>query len=218
MYIVQTSIKSLTAFLAENNGMLDKVAVHPATNFPGRNHENVLLQLLRKKPEPAVETRLDLGKETASRLTDGQWKKQHELWRWANKSWEARIIQYVSNEAMANYTVEEAASGIEHARTGLRRKWPERGDLSQANSPENMNTSGPDGQDAPGSVGEKKDQAKKADVEFGLRAGALGGILMPKWLELESQRARGLEKSYAKGDTDQRRNVQNAAPNAAAKQ
>ena len=41
------------------------MAVHPSTNFPGRTQEPVLLQLLRKKLEPDIETWADQGRDEA---------------------------------------------------------------------------------------------------------------------------------------------------------
>ena len=69
--------------------------------------------------------------------------------------------------------------GIENVRTGLRRNLPERdAESSQANTP--------------AADAAKGAAQKKVEVEFGLRVGALGGLVMPRNLELESKRTKEL--------------------------
>ena len=121
--IIQQNLRTLTTYLSENAVLLERVAVHPATNFPGRHHENVLLQLLRKKPEPSVEELFEQGRATAAAalVGDDAWREQRELWSWAREYCDERIGQYAMEETHEVYTAEERAAGIENVRTGLRR-------------------------------------------------------------------------------------------------
>ncbi|KAK7748336.1 mediator of RNA polymerase II transcription subunit 8 [Diatrype stigma] len=66
--ILQHNLRSLLEILAVHNDLFQRIAVHPSTNFPGRTQENILLQLLRKKPEPDVEAAMDEGREALARL------------------------------------------------------------------------------------------------------------------------------------------------------
>ncbi|KAL2270994.1 hypothetical protein VTJ83DRAFT_365 [Remersonia thermophila] len=63
--ILQQNIRSIQELLSENAGIFQRLAVHPSTNFPGRTQEHILLQLLRKKLEPDVETWVEEARETA---------------------------------------------------------------------------------------------------------------------------------------------------------
>ncbi|PKS09882.1 hypothetical protein jhhlp_004505 [Lomentospora prolificans] len=130
--IIQQNLRTLTSFVAENATLLERIALHPSTNFPGRQHEAILLQLLRKKPEPSVETLLDEGRETARKLggdgNAGAWKAQRALWKWAREYCDERIGQYAREETLQVYTAEERAMGIENVRTGLRKSMDEEED------------------------------------------------------------------------------------------
>jgi mediator of RNA polymerase II transcription subunit 8, fungi type len=190
-------MKSLTAILHENDGLLDNIAVHPSTNFPGRMHENVLLALLRKKPEPAVEERLEQGRERAAKVGGAdEWASQHEYWRWARSLWEGRVATYLNEENGANYTVEEVGKGIESVRTGLRKALPEWGGLDDGDESENEDGMDIDGGGGGGDVQEQpkpkqlppQPQPRKVDVEFGLRAAVTGGLVLNPRIELESKR------------------------------
>lgn len=125
--IILTNLSTVTITMGKNTSLLERIAVHPSTNFPGRQHEAILLQLLRKKPEPAVETLLDEGRQLSQSLGgDGgaskaaAWTAQRALWRWAQEYCDGRIAQYAQEETLQVYTAEERASGVENVRTGLR--------------------------------------------------------------------------------------------------
>jgi len=51
--------------MTENSDIFKRIAIHPSTNFPGRTQEHMLLQLLRKKLEPEVESWVEEARETA---------------------------------------------------------------------------------------------------------------------------------------------------------
>ncbi|KAK3984840.1 mediator of RNA polymerase II transcription subunit 8 [Cladorrhinum sp. PSN332] len=55
--IIQKNIMSIQSIIDENFELFQRVAVQPSTNYPGRNSENfdLLIMLLRKKPEEAVD-------------------------------------------------------------------------------------------------------------------------------------------------------------------
>ncbi|SPO07653.1 uncharacterized protein DNG_10348 [Cephalotrichum gorgonifer] len=139
--IIQQNLRTLTTYLSENSSLLERVAVHPATNFPGRQQENVLLQLLRKKPEPDVEELLARGRDTAAGLTSAAsgtggdagdaWTEQRELWAWARRYCDERIGQYAMEETHQVYTAEERAAGLDTVRTGLRKGVDEQEDESE---------------------------------------------------------------------------------------
>ncbi|KAK4042235.1 mediator of RNA polymerase II transcription complex subunit 8-domain-containing protein [Parachaetomium inaequale] len=63
--ILQQNIRSLQELATENAGMFQRLAIHPSTNFPGRTHEHILAQLLRKKLEPDVESWVEEARATA---------------------------------------------------------------------------------------------------------------------------------------------------------
>ncbi|KAH9893087.1 mediator of RNA polymerase II transcription complex subunit 8-domain-containing protein [Xylariomycetidae sp. FL2044] len=62
--ILKENLSSIANLLAQHSGLLSRVAVHPSTNFPGRTQQNILSQLLRKKPEPDVEAAMAEGRST----------------------------------------------------------------------------------------------------------------------------------------------------------
>ena len=59
-------MESLIKNMNQNSDVFSRVAVHPSTNFPGRTQEGILLQLLRKKPEPDVAAAMDQGRDRLS--------------------------------------------------------------------------------------------------------------------------------------------------------
>ncbi|KAK3393707.1 mediator of RNA polymerase II transcription complex subunit 8-domain-containing protein [Podospora didyma] len=63
--ILQQNVKSIQEIANENSELFQRIAVHPSTNFPGRTHEHLVYQLLRKKLEPAVEGWVEEARETA---------------------------------------------------------------------------------------------------------------------------------------------------------
>lgn len=109
------------------------MAVRPSTNFPGRAHENVLTQLLRKKLEPDVEELVAQGRETARLATPEGIAELQDIWD-ELRLWTlgrhgpdgklevgGRIAEYVVEEAAEVYTKEERDLGTENVRTGLKR-------------------------------------------------------------------------------------------------
>lgn len=110
--------------MSKNADLLNRAAIYPSTNYPGRTQEGVLTHLLRKKLEPQVETWVEEGRSTHTtvieRGTDE--KAEDELLEGAMKWLSARIRTYAEDEADDNYTFEERDLGIENVRTGLRRK------------------------------------------------------------------------------------------------
>jgi mediator of RNA polymerase II transcription subunit 8 len=97
------------------------MAIHPSTNYPGRTQENILTQLLRKKLEPDVEELVAQGRETAKLATPEGVAKLQDIWEELREWTQSRIATYVRDEAGDVYTKEERESGVENARTGLRR-------------------------------------------------------------------------------------------------
>lgn len=93
------------------------MVVHPNTNFPGREQEGILGQILRKKLEPGVEKWVERGKE-ASMTVDIT--EEEEIKSWAAEWIAVRIAKYALEEAGDEYTVEEREKGIKNIRTGLR--------------------------------------------------------------------------------------------------
>lgn len=135
--ILNHNIRAMLEVLAQNNELFSRVAVHPSTNFPGRTQENVLLQLLRKKPEPEVEAAMEEGSKTLASIplpggaqfgatTTGNGDKEKEnaledIWSAVRNACQDRIADYVINEESDAYTAEEREMGIENVRTGLLR-------------------------------------------------------------------------------------------------
>ncbi|TGJ80858.1 hypothetical protein E0Z10_g7902 [Xylaria hypoxylon] len=135
--ILNHNVHAILEILAQNNTLFGRVAVHPSTNFPGRTQENILLQLLRKKPEPDVEAAMDEGRntlasmpwlgQTRSGTTTNQEKDKEnafeDIWGTTRNSCQVRIAEYVMNEESDSFTTEEHEFGIEHVRTGLQRSF-----------------------------------------------------------------------------------------------
>jgi mediator of RNA polymerase II transcription subunit 8 len=111
--------------IAENAGLFQRIAIHPSTNFPGRTHEAILLQLLRKKPEPEVEERVAQARQVAAETTPDGIATLNEVWSDLREWCAERIPRYVRQEAGDVYTAEERAMGIEKVRTGLKRNLEE---------------------------------------------------------------------------------------------
>ncbi|KAJ3579497.1 hypothetical protein NPX13_g1067 [Xylaria arbuscula] len=144
--ILNHNVHAILEILAQNNALFSRVAVHPSTNFPGRTQENILLQLLRKKPEPDVEAKIDKGRETlatmslpgnAAQMGGGggaaaaaaavnprdKEAALGDIWGNTRNSCQERIAEYVVNEEGDYFTAEEHDIGIENVRTGLQRNF-----------------------------------------------------------------------------------------------
>ncbi|RYO85224.1 hypothetical protein DL764_009209 [Monosporascus ibericus] len=147
--ILQHNLRYLLDIVTQHNDLFSRVAVHPSTNFPGRTQEGILLQLLRKKPEPDVAAAMDEGRErldavslaasavgssgdpgpdpdspaaAAARARHAQTTARlEETWDAARRACMARVMRYATEEDDDPYTEEERATGVENVRTGLRR-------------------------------------------------------------------------------------------------
>ncbi|KAI0839299.1 mediator of RNA polymerase II transcription complex subunit 8-domain-containing protein [Hypoxylon sp. FL0890] len=146
--ILESKIQSVVDITSSMAEVFSRVAVHPSTNFPGRTQEMILLQLLRKKPEPDVATTMDEGRKLYAGLitaTDpssgtaggsgrggvggeilkstgkGPEEELESIWDLTRGFCEQRIRDYVTNEADDMFTEEERERGIENVRTGLKR-------------------------------------------------------------------------------------------------
>ncbi|KAM3084459.1 mediator of RNA polymerase II transcription subunit 8 [Clarireedia jacksonii] len=120
--ILTTNIKSMTDHLSAHGDTLSRIVAFPSTNFPGRTQEGLLLQLLRKKLEPQVETWVDEGRnlQIDGLAEEGKDGNLEETWKWAAEWIGPRIREYALNEAGDEYTAEERESGVENVNTGLR--------------------------------------------------------------------------------------------------
>ena len=121
--IVAHQLSAVSAHIAENKDLLDRLSVFPFPDFPGRQPEkgNLLGQLLRKKLEPAVEDWVAEGlQEGKSRhWSPANMAEQDELCAYAAKT----VEQHVRGRTWgANYTLEEHFDGIRKVKTGLKRK------------------------------------------------------------------------------------------------
>lgn len=135
-------MRSLLSVMSNNDEVFGRLAVHPSTNFPGRTQENILFQLLRKKPEPDVAASLDEGRKTYAEIDDalkgevnlgtGAEDDEDEELSPMNQRWAAldawigkRAQRFIEEEFPEDFTAEELDQGIENVRTGLRRKFEE---------------------------------------------------------------------------------------------
>lgn len=122
--------------MTENTHVFQHLHVFPDISYPGRVHENILLQLLRKKLEPGVEEWVERGRETTRELraSDGGAGEAtlEEVWREVREWTVERVQKYVIEEAGDVYTEEEREKGIENVRTGLKRGLEEEDDEDES--------------------------------------------------------------------------------------
>jgi len=127
----RSSIQNSTGIIAENmSGIVQLIArqpeifnqfvTFPNTNFPGRTHSDVLLNLIRKKHDPPVEAWIEEGREIHDEAGKETNQELEELWKWAGDWTSERVAQYAQDEALVLFTPEEVEMGIENVRTGLR--------------------------------------------------------------------------------------------------
>ncbi|KAF4630437.1 hypothetical protein G7Y89_g7700 [Cudoniella acicularis] len=193
--ILVTSLQSLSAHLETHSEDFNRIAVHPSTNFPGREHEGILIHLLRKKLEPGVEKAVEEAREVGQTHKDGS---DEELWDWSRDWIEGRLRAFAENEAPDDFTAEERERGLENVNTGLRRKLDERrpgmdDDESENESDEDedevMGNNGPDGTSAQttasgqvqfglGLVAQDPNGKKRSEAEI-LRFATSGTVLEP---------------------------------------
>ncbi|KAK3950937.1 mediator of RNA polymerase II transcription complex subunit 8-domain-containing protein [Pseudoneurospora amorphoporcata] len=151
--ILQKSLETIQKLADENSELFQRIVVHPSTNFPGRSQEHILLQLLRKKLEPEVESWVEDARSVArasgldpSKLASSQQKTNgyddddddyrdeeedapsdpfNEQWADMFQVSMDSIRDYLMNQANEPYTVAEREMGVENVRTGLKRSLEE---------------------------------------------------------------------------------------------
>ncbi|KAF4589421.1 hypothetical protein GQ602_003310 [Ophiocordyceps camponoti-floridani] len=111
--ILQRNLQTVLDSLAENADLFGRMALHPATNYPGRTQEGVLTQLLRKKLEPDVEELVVEGREAARLATAEGIAALQAIWDELRQWTHERIATYVRDEAGQVFTAEERAAGTE---------------------------------------------------------------------------------------------------------
>ncbi|KAI1445863.1 mediator of RNA polymerase II transcription complex subunit 8-domain-containing protein [Annulohypoxylon stygium] len=132
---IQSVLEGMSSTLVADS--FSRITVHPSTNFPGRTQQPILLQLLRKKPEPDVELAMDEGRKIFAEWSQssdssdahidagkGGGKGVGELeavWESARKFCQTRLTEYVEDEGNDMFTEEERVRGVENVRTGLKR-------------------------------------------------------------------------------------------------
>ncbi|KXH68133.1 RNA polymerase II mediator complex component Med8 [Colletotrichum salicis] len=123
--ILLRNLQSLLETLTENTHVFQHLHVFPDVAYPGRVHENILLQLLRKKLEPGVEEWVERGRETTRELrggggggggggdgNGGGGEAQLEaVWRDVRAWTVERVQKYVLEEAGDVYTEDERRMG-----------------------------------------------------------------------------------------------------------
>ncbi|KAI0007186.1 mediator of RNA polymerase II transcription complex subunit 8-domain-containing protein [Xylariaceae sp. FL0662B] len=127
--ILQHNLRMLLEITSQNSHLFSRLTVHPSTNFPGRTQEGILLQLLRKKPEPDIATAMDDGRKmvaaaaaaTTGSAAGGPERELENVWAAARDFCGQRILDYAMNEEGDPFTEDEHEHGIENVRTGLRR-------------------------------------------------------------------------------------------------
>lgn len=63
--ILKQNMTHLLEIIQQHSSTFQRVVVYPSTNYPGRTQEGVIMQLLRKKLEPDVETLVEAAREAA---------------------------------------------------------------------------------------------------------------------------------------------------------
>ncbi|KAI6783131.1 uncharacterized protein J7T54_000633 [Emericellopsis cladophorae] len=120
--IIQKNLQSLLDTINDNAVLLDTIAIHPSTNYPGRTQEGLLTNLLRKKLEPQTEELVDKGRTMSDEATKEGMDKMMEVWSGVREWMSERVREYVTEEAGDFYTREERDEiGVENVRTGLKR-------------------------------------------------------------------------------------------------
>ncbi|KAG5929493.1 hypothetical protein E4U42_005758 [Claviceps africana] len=143
--ILQRNLQSVLDSLNDNADLFTRMAVHPSTNYPGRAHENILTQLLRKKLEPDVEELVAEGRDTARWATPEGVVALQAIWTELRAWTQGRIAEYVRDEAGDVYTREERRAGVRGVRTGLRRALDEESEGEDENEDEDEDEGDGDG-------------------------------------------------------------------------
>lgn len=128
--ILHHNLQSILEVMSNNRDIFSRVAIHPSTNFPGRTQENILLQILRKKPEPDVENAMDEGRKVFTAMGGNAQVEEalDQKWNAASKFLLERVQRYTDEEDGDLFTAEEYDMGIENVRTGLRKSLVEEDD------------------------------------------------------------------------------------------
>ncbi|KAK2061883.1 hypothetical protein LY76DRAFT_566027 [Colletotrichum caudatum] len=166
--ILLRNLQSLLETLTENTHVFQHLHVFPDVAYPGRVHENILTQLLRKKLEPGVEEWVERGREAARELRasapasegGGGEAGLEEVWRGVRDWTVERVQRYVLEEAGDVYTAEERERGVENVRTGLKRSLEEDDDEEEEEE-ESDEEGGGDGDVAMSGQGQQKQQQQQ---------------------------------------------------------
>jgi mediator of RNA polymerase II transcription subunit 8, fungi type len=210
--ILLRTIESIQNITTEYSDLLQRIAVHPSTNYPGRTHEHILLHLLRKKLEPDIESLVEDARKTAkdagvdpAKLAAGKAYNNGEddeygldaegdvpgdpfNERWADifDACKEGVVEYIQTQAREGYTVEEQEMGTRNVRTGLRRS------LDDEEESEDEDEEDEEGEDeAMGAVSGGKGAvtgASKLEPEVVLWFAARGDMRLPGNIEIESQK------------------------------
>ncbi|KAK1597457.1 mediator of RNA polymerase II transcription complex subunit 8-domain-containing protein [Colletotrichum navitas] len=163
--ILLRNLQSLLETLTENTHVFQHLHVFPDVAYPGRVHENILTQLLRKKLEPGVEEWVERGREVTSELRasasgsgSGGEAGLEEVWRGVRDWTVERVQRYVLEEAGDVYTAEERERGVENVRTGLKRSLED--DEDDDDEEESDEEGAGDGDVAMSGQGQQQQQAK----------------------------------------------------------
>jgi len=120
MNILFQNLASVSAHLTTHAPLLNAMAIYPLPSFPGREQENLLQQLVRKKLDPSVEDWVEQGRregEEIAAMNDGGGARDiTELWKWAGP---AANDQATEQKWGGDYTLEEIEGGMENVTTGL---------------------------------------------------------------------------------------------------
>ena len=212
--ILQKSLETIQKLADENSELFQRIVVHPSTNFPGRNQEHILLQLLRKKLEPEVESWVEDARSVArasgldpSKLASSQQRTNgyddddddyrdeeedapsdpfNEQWADMFQVSMDSIRDYLMNQANEPYTVAEREMGIENVRTGLKRSLEEEEDSEEEDEDEDEDEDKPLAAAGIGSI----NAANLFHPEHLLCLTSKGNMKVPKNVDLEAIRKR----------------------------
>ncbi|KAK3398115.1 mediator of RNA polymerase II transcription complex subunit 8-domain-containing protein [Sordaria brevicollis] len=210
--ILQKSLETIQKLADENSDLFQRIVVHPSTNFPGRTQEHILLQLLRKKLEPEVESwvedargvarasGLDPSKLASSQQRANSYDDDDDDYRDEdedapsdpfNEQWADMfqismdgIRDYIVNQSKEPYTAAEREMGIENVRTGLKRSLEE--DSEEEDEDEDEGVDRPLAAAGLGNV----NAASLFHPEHVLWLASRGNMKLPKNVDLEAIRKR----------------------------
>ena len=134
--IIAQNLSSISTQLTSHAPFLSSLTVYPLPSYPGREHENILNQLLRKKLEPRIEEWVGDGREKGLVIeSQGGRNEVEKFWQWA--------MQEANEQARkqpweGEFTLEEIEGGIEKVNTGLKRKWYDESDDEEEDEEESQ--------------------------------------------------------------------------------